>query len=567
MKRGMQGASGTLKGAITLGESKTGQTVYVEPKFCVPMNNELMRLRSEEAKEETRVLRALTSKIRRGAEDIMGVYDQVVEVDTCFARAKHAAWIGGIRPEFAISPAGEDGDRGDAFDPIALTGVVHPVLLEQALESSDGSEVSEGGRPSGVTPVDISVPKGCRVLTISGPNTGGKTASMKTIALCLHMAKCGLFLPTGGSCGAKLAFFDKVLADIGDNQSLEGSLSTFSSHVTRLRDICAIVEHSKSEGSSTLVLLDEVGSGTNPTEGAAIAVATLRHLSESATLTVATTHFSELKALALAGAEGEYEGWRNASVEFDLETLRPTYRLVLGELGASNALHIARAIGLDELILRDAEREVEGMAAASAMAQNSSFEDEGAPEGEGGGASAVFQSLSKQLSKAKELEERSEAQLAGLETEAAALGATTEANGLAFGEPWTAQMRSALEAEEADFVSACERCVAEAVESYESGRWDHNRAEAVIKSVEAAARRRQTEISVAAQATRTEASADGDEDSDGSSLWFPKRGDRVKMRRLGGTRATVVSVNKNSRTVTLKKGNVTFTSSAEDLER
>ena len=111
MKRGMQGASGTLKGAITLGESKTGQTVYVEPKFCVPMNNELMRLRSEEAKEETRVLMALTSKIRRGAEDIMGVYDQVVEVDTCFARAKHAAWIGGIRPEFAISPAGEDGDQ------------------------------------------------------------------------------------------------------------------------------------------------------------------------------------------------------------------------------------------------------------------------------------------------------------------------------------------------------------------------------------------------------------------------------------------------------------------------
>ena len=600
LRRGTQGMHPSLKGAITLGrfpitsrtkrirearpirpleltlslplfppffylssgESKTGQTVYVEPKFCVALNNDLAKVRAEEAKEEKRILKKISGKIRKGAQDVYRVYRQVEEVDFVLAKAKHALWTGGRRPEFlSMEPSA---DLAPSFD---LKGVVHPVLLENALDAA-AAEPKEGEGPlRGVVPVNIRIPGGCRVLTISGPNTGGKTATIKTIALCLHMAKCGIFIRTQeGEEPPRMIYHQALLADVGDNQNLEASLSTFSSHVTRLRDIVRVVEGMPFEGS--LVLLDEVGSGTNPNEGSAIAVSLLKLLSQKASLTVATTHFSELKQLAARenqGDSGSLGGrgggeWLNASVGFDMATLRPTYQLLEGESGASNAMHIARAIGLGESILRDAEEELEGMmsftpeaAAAAAVAG-----DEGAE-----GMSTVWESLVKQERRARDLAERSRREMASLGEDLLLLDPEGS-----FGDAWRRDMEDAVAEEEEAFLESCLTSMSQAIDHYESGRWDQTRTDAVLRLIETKVRQRGTELAVAAQDRQgLEGGADGGAEGGGGALWFPKKGERVRMKKLGGTRATVVSLNPKANTVTLKKGSVTLTASIQDIEK
>ena len=560
VKRGMQSLSPSLKGALTLGESKTGQTVYIEPKFCVSMNNNLVRLRSEDAKEEKRILSKLSKSIRRNSAVVLDVYEQVVDVDLMFSRAKHAIWTRGTKPQFV------EEDQKEVAHTIELEGVVHPVLLENALESRD----EDGDKElKGVVPVDIVIPSHCKVLTISGPNTGGKTATMKTIALCVHMAKCGLFIHTsskqqgdGHKRGSpQMVFFESLLADIGDNQSLESNLSTFSSHVTRLRDIVRIVEQS-GDPNRVLVLLDEVGSGTNPKEGASIAVAILKHLRNHASLTVATTHFSELKQLAAKENKTKEVGeWLNASVAFDMDTLKPTYQLVTGESGLSNAMHIADAIGLDANILREAKKELQGMA---------SFDPRQATQEDDVNASTVLDSLVTQQKRVENLATRSNKHMRKLEAAMDSLrllgnaseGALEEAEG-ELDEGWAAQMASKLAEEEEEFYASCEKCANEAVSQFESGSWDQVRTDAMLRSIERSMKQRITELAVAAQMNQDEIQSIKSEAD--KVLWRPKRGDRVKMKKLGGTRAVVVSVNTNNNTVTLKKGSVTLTSSVSDL--
>jgi DNA mismatch repair protein MutS2 len=247
-----------------------------------------------------------------------------------------------VRPELAAS----------ATAPFELRELRHPLLLWQ--------ERREGGRP--VVPVSVVVAPELRVVAITGPNTGGKTVTLKSIGLAVLMARAGLFLPCSGT--PRLPWCGQVLADIGDEQSLQQNLSTFSGHIRRIARILAALPSAAAEGApgegASLVLLDEVGAGTDPTEGAALAAALLRHLADRARLTIATTHFGELKALKYADPRFE-----NASVAFDVDTLSPTYHLLWGIPGRSNALAIAERLGLEGQVIAAAAQQLQPASAGS----------------------------------------------------------------------------------------------------------------------------------------------------------------------------------------------------------
>jgi DNA mismatch repair protein MutS2 len=246
-------------------------------------------------------------------------------LDFALARARYSAWLGAVRPELDLDPQA----------PLLLEGLRHPLLLWQ--------QKREGGRE--VVPVSMQVAESLRVVAITGPNTGGKTVTLKSVGLAALMARAGLFLPCRGT--PRLPWCAQVLADIGDEQSLQQNLSTFSGHVRRIARILDALPEAACGAS--LVLLDEVGAGTDPTEGTALAIALLRQLAERARLTIATTHFGELKALKYSDPRFE-----NASVAFDVESLSPTYHLQWGIPGRSNALAIAQRLGLDGAVLEEA---------------------------------------------------------------------------------------------------------------------------------------------------------------------------------------------------------------------
>ncbi|MCP9835612.1 MULTISPECIES: endonuclease MutS2 [unclassified Cyanobium] len=327
------GAAAQVSGLVH-DSSASGSTVYVEPQAVIPLGNRIRDAEGQEREQERQVRSELSALVGEQAEPLGHLQQVLVRLDAGLARARYGQWLGAVRPELAET----------AEAPFELRELRHPLLLWQ--------ERREGGRP--VVPVSISVGPELRVVAITGPNTGGKTVTLKSLGLAALMARAGLFLPCAGT--PRLPWCGQVLADIGDEQSLQQNLSTFSGHIRRIARILAALAEGATlaQDSAALVLLDEVGAGTDPTEGSALAAALLRHLADRARLTVATTHFGELKALKYADSRFE-----NASVAFDVETLSPTYRLQWGIPGRSNALAIASRLGLDPAVLAAAAAQLE----------------------------------------------------------------------------------------------------------------------------------------------------------------------------------------------------------------
>jgi DNA mismatch repair protein MutS2 len=291
--------------------SGSGQTLFVEPMVVVELGNAWREAQAAVEEEEGRILDELSALVGANGTLLRETLEALAQFDFWAAKAQLAAELDGIRPDEA--PAGD----------VVLLSARHPGLT---------------GR---VVPIDLRLGDGYTALVITGPNTGGKTVALRTLGLLALMHQAGLHVPA--EAGSRLPVFRDVFADIGDEQSIAQSLSTFSGH---LRSITRIVEHA---GPGTLVLLDELGAGTDPTEGSALAQALLDHFIRSGALVAATTHYAEIKVYA-----HETPAARNASVEFDLETLSPTYRLTIGLPGGSQAFAIAERLGLPDAIVADA---------------------------------------------------------------------------------------------------------------------------------------------------------------------------------------------------------------------
>ncbi|MBE8955428.1 MAG: endonuclease MutS2 [Quinella sp. 2Q5] len=290
-------------------QSATGATVFIEPMSVVNLNNTVKQLEAEERHEVSRILRNLSDAVRKNLDDLTANVDVLAAIDLVFAKAKLARDMNATEPVLS------------SFTD--LQAARHPLI-----------------DPKAVVPVDIRLGENFSMLLVTGPNTGGKTVCMKTLGLLALMTQCGLYIPAAN--GSRIAVFTNIFADIGDEQSIEQSLSTFSAHMKKIVSILDDVT------ATDLVLLDEIGAGTDPDEGAALAMSILERLLEIGSATIATTHYSELKTFAYST-----DGIENACVEFNADTLRPTYRLLIGIPGASNAFAISRRLGLPQsLILR-----------------------------------------------------------------------------------------------------------------------------------------------------------------------------------------------------------------------
>jgi len=341
--------------------SMSGATLYVEPHAIVNSGNQFRQLIRQEQREEEEVRRELTEQVAAVKPDLERLLAIVTTLDLATARARYSYWLGANPPRFIDWARKDqesrirDQEQGEQehlppSDPIVLRQLRHPLLIWQQ-QHEQGPEV---------VPINLMIQPQIRVVAITGPNTGGKTVTLKTLGLVVLMAKVGLFVPAREP--VELPWFDQVLADIGDEQSLQQSLSTFSGHIRRISRILEAIDSLSAVSAATshpllptnaLVLLDEVGAGTDPSEGSALAIALLQHLADHALLTIATTHYGELKALKY-----QDDRFENASVEFDDVTLSPTYRLLWGIPGRSNALAIARRLGLKTEIIERAQQQV-----------------------------------------------------------------------------------------------------------------------------------------------------------------------------------------------------------------
>ena len=339
--------------------SSSGATLYIEPHAIVGLGNQLRQLQRQEQHQVEVVLRHLTSQVAAVKDDLETLLAVATSLDIATAKARYSLWLEANPPRFVnyLNPELDDRSRvgsQNSSENITLRQLRHPLLVWQHKQ--------EQGFP--VVPINVQINPSIKVVAITGPNTGGKTVTLKTLGLAALMAKVGLFIPAREP--VEIPWFAEVLADIGDEQSLQQNLSTFSGHIRRISRILAAIKNLGLDGGTTLdpeqssqdslgvtsteidkflkpvlVLLDEVGAGTDPAEGSALAIALLKYLADHVQLTIATTHYGELKALKYQDSRFE-----NASVEFDELSLSPTYRLLWGIPGRSNALTIAQRLGL-----------------------------------------------------------------------------------------------------------------------------------------------------------------------------------------------------------------------------
>jgi DNA mismatch repair protein MutS2 len=537
--------SGLLPGCVVLDQSASGQTLFVEPLDAVPLNNACAALGAQQTALEAAVLAGLSAKARRCGAALRDALGALVAVDTALAMARHAAWAGGARVRFA--------EAGDA--PVTLRGARHPLLLAPALpppplrwwEEEAAADAAAAAalaappararstadaplpadapplplRPPPPVAVDWLVPPGAACVVISGPNTGGKTACMKTLALACLLARAGGSPP---AASASLPWARRVLADLGDSQSLQEGLSTFSGHVARLGRIlralrCEGTAVSPSCEGVALVLLDEPGGGTDPAEGAALACALLQRLAapEAGALTVATSHYEEAKRLAQEGPTEvpSQRRFANAAVEFDAAALAPTYRLLWGVSGESYALEVAAALGLPAPLLAAA-------AASMAAAQAGAAAVRGAPGGD-----ARSGALAARLEA-----QRDEAEAAASVAAARRAAATADAAALA-------ARAAALLPGEAALASAAE---ASALAAQAAARASFAAVAAALQPADALAAALTAHMppgwelsgGAAAGAVRRIGAPD-------APLWVPRVGERVLVRRLGARPAVVIA--------------------------
>jgi DNA mismatch repair protein MutS2 len=306
---------------VVHGTSSTGLTVFIEPAEIVELNNEILQLQFQEQKEVERILREITNKVRENLKYLQTNTSILGKIDFIYAKAKFALQIDGYAPE--VSETG----------PIILNTAYHPILLLRHGKNK-------------VVPLDFKLGDGSQILVISGPNSGGKTVVLKTVGLLTLMAQAGIPVPLKES--SKIRIFKKVFIDIGDEQSVEKDLSSFGSHIKNLKKIIS------DSDNKTLVLLDELGSGTDPAEGGALGIAIIEKLKSKGSFVIVTTHNSALKFYAYNNPEIEC-----GAMEFDHQTLAPAYRLRIGVPGSSYAFEIARRLGLDEDVINNAKKNLD----------------------------------------------------------------------------------------------------------------------------------------------------------------------------------------------------------------
>ncbi len=485
--------------------SMSGATLYVEPQSVVNANNQLRTLQRQEQVEEETVRRMLTEKVAAVQPDLERLLAIATTLDLATARARYSFWIEANPPRF-VEFGGSPDTSAQPQVSIVLRNLRHPLLVWQ--------QQHEAGRA--VVPVDLVIQPHIRVVAITGPNTGGKTVTLKTLGLAVLMAKVGLFVPAREP--VELPWFDQVLADIGDEQSLQQSLSTFSGHIRRIVRILDALGGEAIQPTS-LVLLDEVGAGTDPTEGSALAIALLKHLADHAGLTIATTHFGELKALKYGDKRFE-----NASVEFDDQSLSPTYRLLWGIPGRSNALVIAQRLGLGTDVIEQAQTYV-------------------------GGASADVNEVIAGLEAQRRRQEQKSNEAAKVLAQAEMLNRQISAKANALKER-ERELQLAQEQAVQSAISEAKQDIAKVIRQLQQGPMTAQAAQEATEAING----------IGAQALPSRQKVVKPKPG-----FMPKVGDRIRIPRLGQT-AEVLTVPTDTRELTVRFGLMKMTVSLDDIE-